>query len=213
MQTDDLISSLGHDVSPVRSDAVERRLAIGLAAGAMVTLLMVALGLGFRPDLAPAMGGFHFWMKGTYTFCLGVGAIAATAHLARPDAPRARWLWLLAIPFVVLSGVAISELAHTPKSAWLALWLGHSWRVCPFLVLTLAIPIFLGLLWAFRRFAPTRLAAAGAAAGFASGACAATLYGLHCPEVSASFVVTWYTFGIGLATLGGALAGPRLLRW
>jgi hypothetical protein len=213
MQTDDLIRSLGNDLSPVRSGAVERRLATGLAAGALVTLLAVALGLGFRPDLAPAIGGFPFWMKWAYTICLGIGAIAATAHLARPDAPRARWLWLLGVPFVVLTGVAINELAHTPKSAWLTLWLGDTWRVCPFLVLTLAIPIFLGLLWAFRRFAPTRLAAAGAAAGFASGACAATIYGLHCPEVSASFVLTWYTFGIGLSTLGGALAGPRLLRW
>jgi hypothetical protein len=213
MQTDDLIRSLGNDLSPVRSGAVERRLAIGLAAGAVATLLAVALGLGFRPDLALAIGGFSFWMKLTYTFCLGIGAIAATAHLARPEAARAPWLWLLGVPFVVLTGVAISELAHTPESAWLALWLGDTWRVCPFLVLMLAIPIFIGLLWAFRRFAPTRLAAAGAAAGFASGACAATIYGLHCPEVSASFVVTWYTSGIALATLGGALAGPRLLRW
>jgi len=32
-------------------------------------------------------------------------------------------------------------------------------------------------------------------AGFASGACAATLYCLHCPEVSALFILTWYTLG------------------
>ena len=80
-------------------------------------------------------------------------------------------------------------------------------------MLLLSAPIFAGLLWSFRRLAPTRLRAAGAAAGFTAGAWAATLYCLHCPEVSAIFVLTWYTFGIGLAAGVGALLGPRLLHW
>ena len=93
------------------------------------------------------------------------------------------------------------------------MWLGHSWMVCPWLVLALAMPIFVGLLWSFRRLAPTRLRAAGAAAGLAAGAFAATVYCLHCPEVSAIFVLTWYSLGILLAASVGALLGPRLLRW
>ena len=52
--------------------------------------------------------------------------------------------------------------------------------------------------------APTRLNAAGGAAGFAAGAWAATLYCLHCPEVSALFVLTWYTLGVELAAAIGA---------
>jgi hypothetical protein len=80
-------------------------------------------------------------------------------------------------------------------------------------VLALSLPIFVGLLWSYRRFAPTHLRAAGATAGLSAGAWAATLYCLHCPEVSAMFVLTWYSLGIGLATLLGALVGPRLLRW
>jgi hypothetical protein len=80
-------------------------------------------------------------------------------------------------------------------------------------VLRLAIPIFIGLLWAYRRLAPTRLRAAGAAAGLAAGASAATLYCLHCPETSALFVLTWYSLGIAMMTAIGALLGPRLLRW
>lgn len=87
------------------------------------------------------------------------------------------------------------------------------WKICPWLLLILAAPIFIGLLWSFRRLAPTRLRAAGAAAGFAAGAWAATLYCLHCPEVSAIFVLTWYTLGMLLAAGVGALLGPRVLRW
>jgi hypothetical protein len=93
------------------------------------------------------------------------------------------------------------------------MWLGQSWRVCSSLVFLLSIPIFGGLLWSFRRLAPSRLRAAGATAGLAAGAWGATLYCLHCPEVSAIFVLTWYTLGIGLAALLGAIVGPRLLRW
>ena len=104
-------------------------------------------------------------------------------------------------------------MTRVPSSDWLTMWLGQTWKECPLLVLTLSAPIFAGLLWSFRRLAPTRLRAAGAAAGFAAGAWAATLYGLHCPEVSALFVLTWYSLGIALAAAVGALVGPRLLRW
>jgi hypothetical protein len=113
----------------------------------------------------------------------------------------------------LLGGVCVFELIHTPSSEWLAMWLGQSWSMCPWLVFGFAMPIFIGLLWSFRRLAPTRLRAAGAAAGLAAGAFAATVYCLHCPEVSAIFVLTWYTLGILLAASFGALVGPRLLRW
>ncbi|KAA9014875.1 MULTISPECIES: DUF1109 domain-containing protein [Sphingobium] len=213
MQTDDLIRALAGNVAPVSPHLVERQLAMGIAAGAVATLLAIASTLGFRPDLAAAMHDFTFWMKWTYTISLGVGAIAATVHLARPDATRAQWLWLLVIPFGLLACVAASELARTPFDGWLPLWLGQSWKRCSIFVAMLAAPIFIGLIWAFRQFAPTRLRLTGATAGLASGACAATLYGLHCPEASALFVLTWYSLGMGLAALAGTLIGPRFLRW
>ena len=66
---------------------------------------------------------------------------------------------------------------------------------------------------AFHRFAPSRLMMTGAVAGLAAGGLAATIYCLHCPEASPLFVLTWYTLGMALAGLAGALAGERLLRW
>ena len=213
MNTDDLIRTLATKVRPVRRYALGRRVALGIIGGAVVTLALVAAGLGFRPDLSLAMHGFSFWMKWTYTVSLGILAIAATVRLARPEAPPMRWLWLLAVPILLLAGIGLGELADTPTRDWLAMWLGQSWLVCPWLVLALSMPIFIGLLWSFRRLAPTRLRAAGAAAGLAAGAWAATLYCLHCPEVSAIFVLTWYSLGIGLAAALGALIGPYFLRW
>lgn len=213
METDDLIQSLTRDLAPIPRHVVERRIALGMSGGAILTLAAVALMLGLRPDLAVAMHGFAFWMKWTYTISLGLGAIAETIYLSRPDATRARWLWLLVIPVGLLAAVALSELMRTPVDGWLPLWLGQSWKQCAIRVVMLSAPIFIGLIWAFRQFAPSRLRLTGAVAGLASGACAATLYGLHCPEVSALFVLTWYTLGMALAALGGAVIGPRLLRW
>jgi hypothetical protein len=213
MNTDDLIHTLATKVRPVRRYALGRRIALGIIGGGVVTLALVAAGLGFRPDLSLAMHSFSFWMKWTYTVSLGILAIVATMRLARPEAPPMRWLWLLAVPILLLAGIGLGELADTPTRDWLAMWLGQSWLVCPWLVLALSMPIFIGLLWSFRRLAPTRLRAAGAAAGLAAGAWAATLYCLHCPEVSAIFVLTWYSLGIGLAAALGALIGPYFLRW
>lgn len=213
MKTDQLIDQLAADTRPVRRHAVGRRLAFGVLIGAAVSTLLIAATLGIRPDLAKAMHGSTFWMKWTYTISLAIGAIWATARLARPDSGNLRRLWLLAIPVGLLAMVGVTELVRTPQREWLAMWLGRSWKVCPWLVLTLAMPIFIGLLWSFRRLAPTRLRAAGAAAGLAAGAFSATVYCLHCPEVSALFVLTWYSLGILLAASFGALVGPRLLRW
>lgn len=213
MNTEQLIQSLSANIRPVPRRALGRRVGIGIVGGAIVTFGLVVAVLGIRPDLHVAMHGFSFWMKWTYTGSLGIGAVYAVTRLARPTPTSLRSLWLLLIPVLLLAGIGIGELASTPSREWLAMWLGRSWKVCPWLVLILAMPIFVGLLWSFRKLAPTRLRAAGAVAGLAAGAWAAMIYCVHCPEVSALFVLTWYSLGIVLAAGVGALIGPRLMRW
>jgi hypothetical protein len=211
--TDALIAALAGDVAPVRPHATARRVGKGLIAGALVTLVLVAAGLGFRPDLWLAMHGSAFWIKWIYTGSLALLALMATFRLGRPDAGTMGWLWLAGVPVAGLAVIGMVEMAQAPRGDWLAMWLGHSWRVCSMLVFLLSLPIFGGLLWSYRALAPTRLRLAGANAGLAAGAWSATLYCLHCPEVSAIFVLTWYTLGIALAAMLGAWVGPRLMRW
>jgi hypothetical protein len=213
MNTQQLIETLGKDVPRVPRHALAQCVGSGIAVGGLVTTVLLITMLGVRPDLQVAMHGFSFWMKWTYTITLGVSAGYAVTRLARPISGSLRSLWWLAVPVLMLAGVGIDELARTPSDQWLALWLGRSWMICPWLVLTLAAPLFVGLLWSFRKLAPTRLRAAGAAAGLAAGAWAAALYCLHCNEFAAIFVLTWYSLGIILAAGAGAALGPRLLRW
>jgi hypothetical protein len=213
VNTERLIANLSADLMRVPRFAVAQLIVGGLVGGGLVTIIVVLAVLGVRSDLQLAMHSFSLWMKWTYTLSLGVGALYAVNSLARPTPNSLRILWALVIPVFLLAAVGISELARTPTHEWLSMWLGKSWKVCPWLVLALAVPIFAGLLRSFRRLAPTRMRAAGAAAGFAAGAWAATIYCLHCPEVSAIFVLTWYSLGIVLSTAAGAIFGPLFMRW
>jgi hypothetical protein len=213
MTTEELILALSADLKPVSVYAVLQRLGTGVLIGLLVSTPLVVTGLGVRPDLTLAVYGIPFWMKWAYTVSLGAGAIFTLSRLARPARESLTVLWILAFPVLALIGCAAQELANTPLDHWHALWIGNSWMSCPRAVLGLSVPIFLGLLWSFRSLAPTRLWAAGAVAGLASGAWAATIYGLHCPESSAIFVLTWYSLGILLATGLGAVLGPFVLRW
>jgi hypothetical protein len=213
MNTRQLIETLSKDVPRVAPHALAKRIAIGIAGGGLVATVLAAALLGIRPDLPLAIHGFSFWMKWAYTISLGIGTGYIVAQLARPTAGSLRGLWVPVIPVLILMGIGIGELAGTPPAEWLAMWLGRSWMTCPWSVLALAAPIFAGLLWSFRKLAPTRLRAAGASAGLAAGAWAATIYCLHCPETSAIFVLTWYSLGIIASAGMGALLGPRLMRW
>jgi hypothetical protein len=213
MNTQQLVESLSKDVPRIARHALIGRLAMGIMLGGCVTAVLVAVVLGIRPDLKIAIHGFSFWMKWSYTISLGLGTALALVRLARPASPLTHGLWVLGIPVLLLIGIGIGELASTPPASWGSVWLGQSWMVCPWLVLILAMPIFCGLLWSFRKLAPTRFRVAGAAAGFAAGSWAATIYCLHCPEGSALFVLTWYSLGIVFSAGMGALLAPRLMRW
>ena len=131
MRTEDLIESLAQDVKPVARHGVGLRLASGIAIGGVGSVALVAAMLGVRPDLGFALQSSTLWMKWGYTMSLALLAFAATARLARPDAGRFGWLWLLAAPIVALASYGAIELAATPRADWKAMWLGESWTSCP----------------------------------------------------------------------------------
>ncbi|MGH8170117.1 MAG: DUF1109 domain-containing protein [Steroidobacteraceae bacterium] len=212
MRTADFIELLAGDLRATPPGVVSRKLLAALAAGGLVTFAIVALWLRCQPLIAVAQQPW-FWMKIIYT---GLLTVAGTVSVRRLSVPGARVgaapVAAAAIVLAMLALAAGQIFAAAPADR-LTLWLGHSWKICSPLILLLALPIYAFLIAALRRLAPTRPALAGAATGFAAGALASTLYGLHCPEQAAAFVVTWYTLGIAAATALGAITGRRLLRW
>jgi hypothetical protein len=191
---------------------VNRRLLAALIAGGAVTLAIVALGLHCQPLLVAAQQPW-FWMKAAYTGLLTLAGAVLVKRLSVPGARAGAAPRLAALVILAMLALGAGQILSATPGARLALWLGHTWKVCSPLILLLALPIYAGLVAAIRRLAPTRPALAGTAAGFTAGTLAATLYGLHCPEQAPAFVATWYTLGIAAATALGAITGRRLLRW
>ncbi len=211
MKTDELIDLLARGAGPAPTALAARRLApaagLGVAASAML-----ALGL-FGPIPSALYGSAAPWIKLVYAASLAIAAAWLTAQLARPVArlvvPRRA---VLAV-FAAMGAVGLAALLGAGPGERVTALLGHSWSTCPWNVLALSLPALACLLWAVRGLAPTRPVAAGFAAGLFAGALGAFGYSLSCPEVSPAFVALWYSLGIGLTGIVGALLGPRVLRW
>jgi hypothetical protein len=212
MQTEELIASLTKDLRAAPRNVVPRLLTWASAVGLGVALLIILL-IGVRSDLAQALYSWPFWMKWTYAISMGLTAYLLCERMARPGA-KLGWLAILPLlPVAMLGVLAIRTQIQLPEAARMGTWLGHSAAMCPFNIGALSIPVFAVLCRTLRRAAPTSLRLTASIAGLLSGAIAAFAYGLFCTESSVSFVTTWYTLGMLLPALAGAVFGNKLLRW
>ena len=212
MRTDELIERLSGKLAPVPRAAMLRTLAPGIAVGALVSFVIMATSLGIRPDLVHAfLTSADYWTKFLYTGSLAAIGIWTVTRLSRP-AGRANWA-LEMLPLAGIAVVAVARWLSAPEFQHHKLLMGGSHLVCPWLIVILSLPIFAGTFWGMRRLAPTRPVVAGTAAGLFAGALGAWIYGIHCNEYSPVFVAIWYSLGIALVGLLGALLGRRLLRW
>lgn len=211
--TEDLIRSLAADAKPVRRGAAQMRLLAGILAGATVALLALALLLRAPLSAVVYTGVPAFTMKLAYAAAMAAGAGILLFASGRPGQRVGfRLLWLIVPPLLVGTTAVMELTMKAPQFREEAL-LGSTWQTCLAAIAGLSLPVFGGVVWAFRRLAPTNLPLAGLLAGLTSGSAAAVVYALFCPETTASFLATWYTLGILGAGLIGMLAGPRLLRW
>ena len=186
---------------------------MALGWGAFGATVLMAIFSGVRPDIVQAAWLPMFWIKLALPLSLVAGGLFAAARLSRPGA-RLRWVpGALAAPVIaiwLLAGYALVVAAPSDRAA---LVMGSTWQYCLVHVGVLAIPALIATLWAMKGLAPTRPVLAGAAAGLLAGAVGATIYALHCTEMAAPFLGTWYVAGMLIPTVAGALLGPLLLRW
>jgi len=215
MNTELLIAELSGGLQPVQANAsrvlLHRALVSGTIAAGSIVLFWPSLGI--RGDLTDALTTTGFWIKQLYTASIGVVGFAALDRLSRPGMETSYWTRLLCVPFAMLSAIAALYWFAEPSLDSQQFWMGSSWWRCPLYVAGLSLPVFVGLISALSRLAPTRLGTAGAAAGLVAGAAGASVYALHCAETSPGFVLLWYSLGLAAAALVGALVGGRLLRW
>lgn len=183
MKTEDLISMMASGVAPVDRRLPVKQMAQALVLGGLGSLLLMLKIYGLRPDLAVMLGVPLFWIKLAFPTTLAVGAMLVLRRLVRPGLRvGANWAGI-ALPAMAvwLGGAAV--LLSAPVAQRLPLLMGISWRSCPFNIALLSIPLFIGIFWAVRGMAPTRLRLSGAVAGLLAGATATMVYCLHCPEM------------------------------
>ena len=208
-----LIIRLAGELQPTSPSEVGNRLLAGAATGAGVSMLMLSLSLGYRPDLAQASLSPALWVKLAYAIALFALSLWALQRLSRPGGDaRARRLWLAA-PVAAVTAVALWQLSQTAPAERMPMVVGQTAAVCPWYILLFAMAPFAGLLWALRGLAPTRLALTGATVGIAAGGAGAGIYALHCGEATIPFMAVWYTLGVAISGMIGAAVCSRLLRW
>ncbi|SCK54085.1 hypothetical protein VAR608DRAFT_5505 [Variovorax sp. HW608] len=213
MKTDDLISMLAGSATPVPRHATSRRLSSAMLAGLPLSFAIMLLVYGLRRDLMEVMALPIFWVRLLFPICIAVGAYLMAERLARPGV-RVRKAWLgLAVPLLVIWGVAAYTLMSAPAGERPALVMGQTWRTCTANIAFVALPVFVAALVALKGLAPTRPALAGAAAGLMAGGAGAAVYALHCVELAAPFFAVWYVLGVSVPAAAGALIGARWLRW
>ncbi|EHL20507.1 hypothetical protein KYG_22875 [Acidovorax sp. NO-1] len=213
MKTDELIHLLVADDRPVQRNAIEQRFLVATLAGmAGAGVLMLAL-FGLRPGLLATMALPMFWGKLVFAAALAAAGLALLRRMARPGMAVGHAALWLAMPPLVLWGMALWALSQVSAAERMPLILGSTWRTCPFSIAALSVPAFVASFWALRGAAPTRLAWAGAGAGLLAGALGALVYALHCPEMAAPFLAVWYLAGMAIPTALGAVLAPHLLRW
>ncbi len=213
MQTAELIEQLSEDgAGASRSDMTIRLLAT-LLAGCAVSFVAMWMWLGIRADLPAAMLTSAYWMKFVYTLALAAIFFWLTERLGRPGAETAAPRRMVLLPLGAIVGLAIVQLVRAPMPMRMHLMMGASSHVCPWRIVLLSLPVLIAAGIGLRRLAPTRLIAAGLAAGLLAGAAGAWIYAFHCDESASPFVAIWYTLGIACVGAIGGASGKWLLRW
>ena len=211
MKTDDLITMIATQAGPAPKVSVTNRLVPAGIGGGLIAAAIVLGVLGLIPgDMFSEPGP---WIKIGYASTLAITAGWLFARLGKPGASGKQATSAVVGVVIIMLMAGVLSYLGTPASERAAALLGHSWLVCPWAILALSLPVMAGAFWAMRGFAPTDLTAAGAACGLFSGSVAALAYALACTEPAAPFIAVWYTLGIALCGVLGAVLGPKLLRW
>jgi len=213
MKTEDWVSMLANGVEAIDPKRMARRHLLAITGGLLGSLALTGGILQLNPALSHVVVEPMFWVREAYCAALALLGLAAVIRLARPGIRLGFMPAGIGTVVMVMWIFAATVLLTAPAQNRSHLFFGTTAAVCPFLIALVAAPLFIAFLWFLRGLAPTRLRLAGAAAGFAAGSLGALVYSLHCPELAAPFLGTWYLLGMLIPTSLGAWLGPRLICW
>lgn len=212
MKTDDLINALSADTGTAEMPSAG---AWRYALAASVVLAGVAffMMLGPRHDIANAAQTLRFLFKFVVTLALAASAWRVVSLLARPERARKADLAILLIAPALLAAAMPMEMMAVPPADWRTRMVGTNSLLCMTFIPLIGLMPLAGFILALRHDAPQNPTLAGAVSGVLAGGVAATFYAAHCFDDSPMFVAVWYTAGIAILAMIGAVAGRMFARW
>ncbi len=213
MKTDDLITMLASGNVAVDDGPAWQRLVMAIGWGLAGSLLIMMVLLGVREDLSQAAQLPMFWAKMVIPAIAALAALHLAQQLSTPGMRPSHTPKILLLIFFFVESSAAFELMSAPTDMRQGMVFVGTWKTCALNIAILSIPLLAASLWAMNGLAPTRPEFAGAIAGLLAGTTAATIYSLHCPEMTAAFLGIWYMLGIAVPTVAGFVLGGRILRW
>jgi len=211
MRTDQLIAELATEGAPIASPRL--RVAGAIFVGWLIALAGLFVFLGPPLQEVQHTGVASFAVKLGYTFALASLSVMAAIAAGRPGSRLAGPIGLIALPIIMLSFVALLELASADAAARSGMLFGTTYLDCLKSVVLASLPVFAGLVWAYRILAPTRLPVAGFLIGLSAGSAGAVAFALYCHEATASFLVAAYTPAMLIPAFFGAIVARPLLKW
>ena len=175
--------------------------------------LFLSLG-AMRSDMEAAMELPSFWWKlGSSGVIALVGAAVAIISFNPIQSPRPGLRWLVLILAMSLSA---GWLIDASRSGWPTLIARLDWKdglCCSGKVVSLSIPVVIGLGLLMRRGAPTDTAGTALSVGVAAAAWGAFVFVFSCPYDDPLYIALWYSVGCGLVTVLARVLLPPLTRW
>ena len=211
MKTSDLIDLLAKDIRP--TIPFNHMLAHAAASGTIIAAIAFLGLVGFRADIAVALGTGRFLFKFVITLALAFSSALVLLKIGKPGVPLRASVAGLALPLILALCAAIFELAVMPADTWVVRAIGHNAVNCLTVIPSLSLGPLACFLYALRHGAPEHPGAAGLVAGLTAAGIAATFYASNCDDDSPLFVLLWYPLAISAVASIGYVAGCRLLRW
>jgi len=215
MKTDDLIKMLSCDDAHM-APLPDVRVAVAgnvLILMFVLTILHVYTGMGIRTNYIIAMSSWLVCLKQILPATMAFSLLPFLCKLSSPQsiARPASWRYLILIlPMIILF---ITSLSGLDGVLLMAAMQGETLLKCLIVVPTLSILGSYIIISALKHGAPSYPVQSGFWVGVTSGAFVCIFYAFSCTEDSPLFYAIWYSVGIGISGIFGAVIGHFKLRW
>lgn len=207
-----VISELANNLEPV----VPLSLWLGMtvtALGGILSLIVVALTLGIRPDVMRGSLDPVFLLAAGTFLMLGIAASVSVIGMSRPQVGNEHvgWMWATIMAAVLPVSALIVSLPD-PTASFSTASSEHGVD-CLAGGAGFAMIVGAGLTLWLRKGAPTSTARAGLLVGIAAGSIGIFVFSLHCVFNDIVHIGLWHSLVVVVCAIAGRLVVPFLVRW